>query len=376
MSFKVIAKNFSQTFDRWTDAVNTANALKPKLKGWFSDIRIVEQEEVVWVYGKSHAHPMYLGPGTYDRLAKLFVQEAIAAESAKRSQQPWQIRHHRFDWGSRTYLMGVLNVTPDSFSDGGQFNTLDTALAQAKTLVRAGINILDIGGQSTRPGAEQISLATEIDRVVPVIRAIRQASDTDLQTAVISVDTTQSVVAAAAVEAGADMINDISGGMFDPDMFSTVAALGVPYILMHIRGTPQTMQQMTDYDDVVAEIVTFCQQQIQQAIAAGVSPDQICVDPGIGFAKTYPQNLDILRRLSELKPLNCPILVGPSRKSFIGWILNQSDPQQRVWGTAAACCGAIAAGADILRIHDGPEMVDVCRVADAIWRPQVDEASS
>lgn len=375
MPFKVIAKNFSQTFERWTDAVNAANDLKPKLKSWFSEIRIVEDEAVVWVYGKSHAHPMYLGPGTYDRLAKLYVQEAIAEAAADTSQPSWQIRHHRFDWGSRTYLMGVLNVTPDSFSDGGQFNTLDTALTQANSLIRAGVDILDIGGQSTRPGAEQISLAEEIDRVVPIVKAIRQAPDAALQTAVISVDTTRAAVASAAVEAGADVVNDISGGTFDLEMFPTVASLGVPYILMHIRGTPQTMQQMTDYDDVMVEIVRFCQQQIQQAAAAGLPPEKICVDPGIGFAKTYPQNLDILRRLSELKVLNCPILVGPSRKSFIGWILNQSDPQQRIWGTAAACCGAIAAGADILRIHDGAEMVDVCRVADAIWRPQSDGVS-
>ena len=368
MPFKVIAKDFSQTFVRWTDAVHMANSLKPKLKGWLSDIRILEGEEVVWVYSKSHTHPMYLGPGTYERLAKLFMQEAMAEAAANQPQQPWQIRQHQFDWGSRTYLMGVLNVTPDSFSDGGQFNTLESALTQAQALVTAGLDILDIGGQSTRPGAAQISIAEELDRVIPVITAIRQASSPELQTAVISIDTTQSAVATAAVEAGADIVNDISGGTFDPAMLSTVATLAVPYILMHIRGTPQTMQQMTDYDDIMAEIVEFCQQQIQNAIAAGMARHRICVDPGIGFAKTYPQNLDILRRLGEMQSLNCPILVGPSRKSFIGWILNQRDPQQRVWGTAAACCGAIVAGADILRIHDGAEMVDVCRVADAIWR--------
>ncbi|MEM6590901.1 MAG: dihydropteroate synthase [Cyanobacteria bacterium P01_H01_bin.119] len=373
MAFKVIAQDFEQTFDRWTDALETANGLKDQLKaklfgGWLTEIRILEAETVVWVYGKTHAHPMYLGPGTYDRLARLFIQEAQAVQAAAAAVKPWQIRQHRFSWGDRTYLMGILNVTPDSFSDGGQFNRPDTALAQAQRLLKAGVDILDVGGQSTRPGAEQISLAEEVDRVVPVIMAIRGSDMPELQSAVVSVDTTRAAVAEAAVKAGADMVNDISGGTFDPAMFATVAALKVPYILMHIRGTPQTMQQMTDYADVVVEIGDFCRRQIDQAIAAGISRHQICIDPGIGFAKTYPQNLDILRRLAELKTLNCPILVGPSRKSFIGWILDQPNPQRRVWGTAAACCAAIAAGADILRVHDGAEMADVCRVADAIWR--------
>ncbi|MEP0869507.1 dihydropteroate synthase [Trichocoleus desertorum AS-A10] len=278
----------------------------------------------------------------------------------------WTIRNNRFDWGVRTYLMGVLNVTPDSFSDGGQFDSLATALEQAKHLVAAGADILDIGGQSTRPQAAEIDVETELARVIPVIKAVRSQLDVP-----ISVDTTRAVVARAAVEAGADIINDISGATFDPEMLSTVVALQVPLILMHIRGTPQTMQQLTDYQDLAGEIQAFLQARIEAAIAAGINPAHLMIDPGIGFAKTYSQNLELLRRISEFRALGCPILVGPSRKSFIGHVLNQPDPQQRVWGTAAACCAAIAGGADLLRLHDVQELRDVCLVADAIWRQEL-----
>lgn len=281
---------------------------------------------------------------------------------------PWTIRDHTLAWGSRTYLLGVLNVTPDSFSDGGQFNTLDQALAQARHLVHNGTDILDIGGQSTRPGSESISQEEEIDRVIPVIEAIRADADDTLRQAVISVDTTRSAVARAAVKAGADIINDISGGTYDRAMLSAVADLGVPVILMHLRGTPATMQQHTDYQDLIGDIYEFLERRIEDAIAVGVKPSQVAIDPGLGFAKTYPQNLEILRNLGKFRELDCPLLVGPSRKSFIGWILDQPDPQKRVWGSAAACCAAIAGGADMIRVHDGAEMYDVCRVADAVWR--------
>jgi dihydropteroate synthase len=281
---------------------------------------------------------------------------------------PWIIRDRTFRWGTQTYLMGILNVTPDSFSDGGKFDTPERAVAQARYLVNNGTNILDIGGQSTRPGAVQIPEDEELARVIPVIQAIRADREEILSQCVISVDTTQSAVARAAVRAGADIVNDISGGTYDRAMFSTVADLGVPIVIMHIRGTPDTMQHHTDYDDLLGEIYEFLKHQISDAIAVGVQPNQIAIDPGIGFAKTYPQNLHILRNLAEFRDLECPILVGPSRKSFIGWILDQPDPQKRVWGTAAACCAAIAGGADMLRVHDGAEMYDVCRVADAIWR--------
>ena len=275
----------------------------------------------------------------------------------------WTLRGSSFEWGQRTYLMGVLNVTPDSFSDGGEFNTPAAALAQAQQLVAAGADIIDVGGQSTRPGAAEISLEEELERVLSVLQVLRQEIPVP-----ISVDTTRAGVARAAVEAGADLINDISGGTFDPDMLPTVAGLGIPLVLMHIRGTPQTMQKLTGYQDLIGEIYQFLESQISVAIACGIDRNRIIIDPGIGFAKNYDQNLEIFRRLPAFRSLNCPILVGPSRKSFIGRILNQPDPKLRIWGTAAVCCAAIAGGADILRVHDVKDMQDVCRVADALCR--------
>ncbi len=279
------------------------------------------------------------------------------------------VRGRSLQWGQRTYLMGVLNVTPDSFSDGGKFNTLETAIAQAHHLVAAGADILDIGGQSTRPNAEDVSLSEELQRTIPVIEALRSPDQPEtVRTIPISIDTTKASVAKKAVEAGADWVNDISGATFDAEMLPTVAALQVPLILMHSRGTPKTMQSLTQYEDLVTELRTFFIQRIEAAIAAGIPKSHIILDPGIGFAKTYAQNIELLQRLPELRSLGYPLLVGPSRKSFIGHILEQPDPTQRVWGTAAACCGAIAQSADILRVHDIAELRDVCRVADAIWR--------
>jgi dihydropteroate synthase len=282
-------------------------------------------------------------------------------------KQPWTIRDRQFNWGDRTYLMGVLNVTPDSFSDGGEFNTVASALAQAQAMVAAGVDILDIGGESTRPGSEPVSEAVEIARVVPVIQALRQ--DAAFHAMPISIDTTKANVAAAAIAAGADIVNDISGGTFDAAMRSTVARLQVPVILMHIRGNPKVMQQMTNYVDVVGEVRSFLQRQIQAAIHAGIPRDRICLDIGIGFGKTVAQNLELLRELRQFEDLDCPMLIGVSRKSFIGNLLNQPDAKQRLWGTAAACSAAIAQGADILRVHDVAEMRDVARIADAIYRP-------
>ncbi|USR91546.1 dihydropteroate synthase [Phormidium yuhuli AB48] len=274
------------------------------------------------------------------------------------------IRDRPFVWGDRTYIMGVLNVTPDSFSDGGEFVSLQNALNQAQHLETSGADILDIGGQSTRPGAEEVSLKTEIQRVVPLIEALRSHSNCP-----ISVDTYRAGVAAAALDAGADIINDVSGGTADPEMLPLIGERQVPAILMHMRGTPKTMQSLTEYEDVVAEVAQKLQQHIHAAIACGVSPNQLILDPGIGFAKTQEQNLHLLRQLPRFHSLGYPLLLGVSRKSFIGRILDRPEPKDRLWGTAAACTAAIASGADILRVHDLPAMSDVARVADVLVRP-------
>jgi dihydropteroate synthase len=270
--------------------------------------------------------------------------------------------NYQFVWGTKTYIMGILNVTPDSFSDGGEFNQINSALAQAKLMIHNGVDIIDIGGQSTRPGAVEISLEEELNRVIPIIKSIRQQENI-----AISIDTTKAEVAKLAIAAGADIINDISGATYDPQMLATAAKLEVPIILMHIKGTPQTMQSLTDYQDLIADIITFFQQQIKLAIAHKIKPN-IIIDPGIGFAKNVSQNLQLIQQLSQFKTLNKPLLIGVSRKSFIGKITGQDNPKNRIWGTAAACCGAIANGADLIRVHDVLEMSDVAKVADSIWR--------
>ena len=272
-----------------------------------------------------------------------------------------------FVWGKRTYIMGILNVTPDSFSDGGDFNTLETGLIQAKKMVKAGADMIDIGGQSTRPGAEVVSIDEELNRILPIIQFLRSQKNICAEIP-ISVDTTRAIVAEKAIEAGTNLINDISAGTYDDEMFSVVADLKVPIILMHIRGTPKTMQKLTDYQDLIGEIYKFLESRIEVAVKAGIEREKIIIDPGIGFAKNYEQNLEIIRNLSRFKSLNCPILVGLSRKSFIGQILNQPDAKQRVWGTAAGCAAAIAQYIDILRVHDVKEMSEVCQVADVIFR--------
>jgi len=274
-----------------------------------------------------------------------------------------ELRGKTFAWGKQTYLMGILNVTPDSFSDGGDFNNEEAAFNQAQNMIKNGADIIDIGGQSTRPGAVQISLETELNRVIPIIKKIRTASQIP-----ISIDTTRSEVAQAAIASGADIINDISGGTYDCEMLATTAQLQVPIMLMHIRGTPKTMQTLTDYQDLIGEIYQFFERQIKKCRDLKIPRSHLIIDPGIGFAKTADQNLEILRNLSQFKKLNVPILMGVSRKSFIGKILNRDNPKERVWGTAAACCAAIANQADILRVHDIPEIFDVTRVADTIWR--------
>lgn len=247
----------------------------------------------------------------------------------------------------RPRIMGILNVTPDSFSDGGQFQGIDRALRRAEEMVAEGADLIDVGGESTRPGAAFVSVAEELERVVPVIAAIHARIDIPL-----SVDTNKSSVAAAALENGADWVNDVSGLTFDAAMASTVAAGGGGLFLMHTRGTPARMQQNTRYDDVVAEVMAELRLAIAVARSAGIPVERLAIDPGIGFAKDLSGNLEILRRLEEFKLLGLPILLGTSRKSFIGQVLQQPLPQDRLYGTLATVAFGVAKGAMLLRVHD------------------------
>lgn len=260
----------------------------------------------------------------------------------------------------KTKIMGILNVTPNSFSDGGKFADKDSAVARAIQMAKDGADIIDIGGESTRPGAEPVSVDEELKRVIPVIEEI--VCEVDLP---ISIDTMKADVAEAAIEAGAAMINDVSAMRFDPAMAGVAAKSGGPVVLMHMKGTPRDMQDNPEYDSLMGEIISFLDERALAAIEAGVAPENIIVDPGIGFGKTLDHNLEILRRLPELKSLGYPILVGASRKAFIGAILG-TEPDDRIEGTVAAVTAAVMNGASIVRVHDVKEMARAARVADAI----------
>lgn len=266
--------------------------------------------------------------------------------------------------GERTLIMGILNVTPDSFSDGGELLDPAAALAAAREMISAGAMILDIGGESTRPGAPLVPVDEEIRRVIPVISALRAAGiDTT-----ISVDTRKAAVARAAVEAGADWINDVSGGEFDPEMLPTAAELLVPIVLMHMRGTPETMNSLASYDNVVEEVVQQLLLRRSAAEAAGVPSWNILLDPGIGFAKAQEHNLQLLRHAGELverlKP--SPVLVGASRKRFLGTILDEPDARKRIFGNAAVTAVLALAGVDVVRVHEVREMAQTALVCDEI----------
>ena len=269
--------------------------------------------------------------------------------------------------GERTWVMGVLNVTPDSCSDGGRFLEHTAALHHGLAMFEAGADVVDVGGESTRPGgAAAVSDAEECRRVVPVIRALR-----DRGAGPISVDTTKASVARAALDAGADIVNDVSGLRFDPAMAPLIAERGVPAVLMHSRGDFTDMHRAPRYEDVVAEVRTELRDRLEGAEAAGIDPGQIIVDPGLGFAKDPSHSLEMLRRLPELADLDRPLLVGPSRKRFIGRALARdggpdAPAGERLMGTAAAVAACVLRGAHIVRVHDVREMADVVRVCDAV----------
>jgi len=263
-----------------------------------------------------------------------------------------------YDCAARTHIMGIVNVTPDSFSDGGRYFDIDSAIGRAEQLVTDGADILDIGGESTRPGADALPLDEEIRRVVPVIEGLASRIDVP-----ISIDTYKAPVARAALNAGATIVNDITGLTADPEMVSVITEHNATVVVMHMAGTPKTMQMNPSYQDVVREVCEFLQGQAALAERAGVK--QIIVDPGIGFGKNLEHNLELMRNLKSATPVGFPILVGPSRKSFIGKILDLGV-DERLEGTAAAVAACIIRGAHIVRVHDVKEMKRVALVADAL----------
>jgi dihydropteroate synthase len=265
------------------------------------------------------------------------------------------------DLGSRTHVMGILNATPDSFSDGGQFAAEDRALAHAREMAAAGADIIDIGGESSRPGALPVTEEEELRRIIPLLERLSAEL-----TVPLSVDTYKSSVARKALEAGAAVINDISGLRFSPDMAKVAADFGAAVVIMHIKGTPRDMQQNPVYRDVVGEVQAYLEEGIELAVRAGVDREKIMVDPGIGFGKNLEHNLTLLNRLDEFKSLGRPIVLGTSRKKFIGTILDIPVPEQRIDGTAATVALGIERGAAVIRVHDVARMAQVARMTDAI----------
>jgi dihydropteroate synthase len=277
----------------------------------------------------------------------------------------WSVCSRSLVLGNRTLIMGVLNATPDSFSDGGEFLTIEKAVARAMAIEAAGADILDVGGESTRPGARAISAEIETQRVIPVILALRGKI-----TIPISIDTRRAIVAKRAVEAGAEIVNDVSALAFDEQMAEVVARSKAGVILMHMRGSPDSMQRGPFARNVIADVRAGLRGALARAKRAGIERSKIAVDPGIGFGKSYAQNFEILIRLGEIAKLGFPLLVGPSRKGFIGAAISTvktpAPPSERIWGTAAAVTAAILHGAHIVRVHDVREMAQVARVADRL----------
>jgi dihydropteroate synthase len=268
---------------------------------------------------------------------------------------------------NRTLLMGILNVTPDSFSDGGMFVTIDKAVAHGEALCSAGADIIDVGGVSTRPFADPVSVDEEIARVIPVIKRLSQRVS-----APISVDTSRAETAKRAIEAGARIVNDIAALRFDPFLGDVVAEADLPVVLMHMQGTPETMQIRPAYDDVMGEIIDFLSGSIDLAVSKGIPRENIIVDPGIGFGKKVEHNLTIIRELSRLKSLGRPILVGASRKSFIGEITGIKEPARRDTATLAVTALLVANGADIIRVHDVKRSTEVVRMVEGIRISRID----
>jgi dihydropteroate synthase len=299
--------------------------------------------------------------------------ELALARYAGEELEPLQIGDRLFVWGERTYIMGVVNATPDSFSGDGLAYDVDRALAQGERMAEEGADLIDIGGESSRPGSQPVEVEEELRRVLPVVEALAQRLDVPL-----SIDTYRSEVAAAALEAGASLINDIWGLHMDPQLGQVAARHQVPLVLMHNRSRPKDAVQTerlggryqgVEYGDLMGDVVRELRESIDLALEAGVERQKIIVDPGLGFGKTVRQSLQLLASVAELKVLGRPVLIGPSRKSFVGYTLDL-PPEERVEGTAAAVAVGIVQGADIVRVHDVSEMARVARMTDAIVRGQ------
>jgi dihydropteroate synthase len=297
------------------------------------------------------------------RLSPCSVKEL---DQVSRHQHPLQPRNWFLAKGSKIHcatrplIMGVVNVTPDSFYDGGRYTLPELAIAHAMELIQQGADIIDIGGESTRPGADPVAEHEELARVIPVVEGLARQVTTP-----ISVDTTKSQVATCALESGASIINDVSALREDPAMASVIAHSNAAVVLMHMQGTPQTMQQSPQYLDVGSDVLQFLDERVQTAIQAGIARTNIILDPGFGFGKLVSHNLDLLKQLSSFLVLNCPLLVGLSRKGFIGNVVGKSV-EHREWGTAAAVALAVDRGAHIIRVHDVAMTIDVVKMAAAL----------
>jgi dihydropteroate synthase len=278
------------------------------------------------------------------------------------SQAVWRCRDHVFPLGERTLVMGIVNVTPDSFSDGGMLSDDQAAVAHGLRLAAEGADILDVGGESTRPGAGPVPAGEALERGLPVIEGLREAAPEGVA---LSVDTRRPDVARAAIEAGASIVNDVTAAA-DPAMFDVVAASGAGLVLMHMLGEPRTMQDDPRYDDVVVDVRDFLAARLGAAVAAGVARDRLCVDPGIGFGKNLDHNLRLLHDIASFGELRVPVMVGASRKRFLGQLTDVDEPSARVEGTAGAVAWCAANGVDVVRVHDVLQMARVARVVDAI----------
>lgn len=319
-----------------------------------------EKHPVIMMGTREHYKKLVdkLNTENYPELSKI-VQD-LKNFFATRSSGCLKIRGNKYDLDKKTLIMGILNITPDSFSDGGQFNNQDDAVKEALKMENQGADIIDIGGESTRPGAEPVTLDEELNRVLPVIKGIREKSQIP-----ISIDTYKAEVADRALSAGADIVNDISGLRFDKNMAETVAEHKVPVILMHIKGEPRNMQDNPEYENIFDEILEYFDKSINIALEAGISREQIILDPGFGFGKKWEDNYRLLKHLKEFKSPGYPLLIGTSRKSFIGNILDL-PVDQRLEGTLATITAGIMNGADIIRVHDVKEAVRVIKVTDKI----------